>query len=696
MARVRYTRNFLRFVLPGMWVLLLSAVVHAQTPTRFAYAVNTANNSISVLGVDVTTGALTELATVPSGTAPLSVIVDPSARFAYAVNSGSNTVSAFRITEAVPGLAAVQAVASGGVRPVAIVAEPTGRFVYVANAGTGISRFTIAANGTLVRRQSETVGRPTALVAHPSGRFLFAINATPPRINAFAIDIGTGGLTLLDVAPTSGTNPVALTIEPRGRFLYVIDRAGRLVDTFRLNPTSGALTLIQTESVKDPAGLTVDRTGRFLYVASPDNSAVFGFNIGSNGALTSAGATVLGPNGASSITIDPTGRFAYVANAGTPSITQLRLNTATGGLTEGDSISTGQQPAGIAIAHPLERFLFETAWSGQTITIEAFASQPATGAVSSIEDLIVTTSGLSTYPAIEGTGRFVYALENSEDITAFRIEPGTGQLTQIQTMGFPPEAGGSTALTADPTGRFLYVACVCNSLDTRIRIFSINPITGLLTDAGGGGGPGNFFTLAGGAVDPSGRFLYIAGTENDVIEAFATNPSDGGVTAIGTTPTSPSARDLAIDPLGRFLFLGSGAVGSGVVEAFRIGASGVLTPAGSVVFDDDIVRTVDVDRTGRFLFVGVNNGDMVTLAVNQANGTLTAGIPPASLGPLQAGPLAAVVDATGRFLHVGYGGANGAGIRTFRINPTDGSLTTVDDATTVGSPQGIVAPGPFR
>ena len=119
----------------------------AIEPTgRFAYA-NVGNNPGTLLAysIDATTGALTQIGSVPAGDTPFGMAVDPSGRFLYAANRNSNNVSAYSIDPRTGALTPVpgQPFAAGSV-PNSVTVDRTGRFAYSANqADNTITVFTI-------------------------------------------------------------------------------------------------------------------------------------------------------------------------------------------------------------------------------------------------------------------------------------------------------------------------------------------------------------------------------------------------------------------------------------------------------------------------------------------------------------------------------------------------------------------------
>ncbi len=688
-------------IFAGISILAASAHAEAQVPTRLAYSANVGNDSVGVFAVAPATGALALVGTVPTGGDPRAVAVDVSGRFVYVANPDENRVSAFRI-DAASGL--VPLTPATATNPVALALEPTGRFVYAASGNTGeIAKFQIRTNGTLLARGVEDAGlRAIALAVHPSGRFLYCIDAESARVLAYTIDAATGDLQLFSAPLLGETGPNALAIEPRGRTLYVLHDLDDLVTVFRINAQTGALTQTQQISVKNPVAVVVEQTGRFLYVASPENNALFAYAISqADGTLTHADTEVLALTQPISVTVDPTNRFLYAASVVADRVTRLSINPATGVMTEGPSVPGGGRPLALAMAHPSERFLYTSGTPVQNgnQALEGFRIGAADGALTSVDDFGL--NDLATELVVEPSGRFAYVLNvNDHTIETFGVDVSTGALTNLQTLTMPNPVGGSSALTVEPTGRFLYVACFCNSAtNASVRAFGINATTGLLTDLGGSGGTGNLFANSG-VVDLTGRFLYFANAFSPGVQAFAIDQTSGLVTALSLTPIDTAVAQLAMDPTGRFLYV---VRFNGTVQAFRASSTtGALTAAGSVTLNAVTGGGATVDRTGRFFFVLSSpgqGGSVHSFLIDQATGALQAsGNPPVFLGNNIAAEWM-VTDATGRFIHVGHGiptPTGAKGIRTFSIEPVTGAVTSTSNAPTPFPPTQMGTTGRIR
>jgi 6-phosphogluconolactonase len=683
-------------ILAGIALHLAAGDIQAQVPTRLAYSVNAAD-SVGIFSVSPGAGALNQLGTVQTAAGPGAIAVDHSGRFVYVANVEADRVSAFRIDGT--GLASLGTVTAND--PLTLALDPTGRFLYAADSGLGaISKFQIRTNGALTSLGIEDAGlRAVALAVHPSGRFLYCVDGADARVLVFTIDVANGDLQPL-TSPLSGApNPIALAVEPRGRFLYVLHDRENLLTVFRINPGTGALTAIQSIAVKNPAAVAVERMGRFLYVASPENNAVFAYGISqAQGTLTFVGTEVLIQPQPVSVTVDPTNRVLYAVSAA-GRVTRLSIDPATGVLTEGPSLAGTGRPLALAVAHPTERFLYARGEPvlGGNEALQAFRISDANGALTLVDDF--TLEDTETELVLERTGRFVYVLNhNDATIDAFSINLSTGELTRIQTLALPAQTTQASGLTVEPTGRFLYVSCVCNTTNSRIRAFRIDAATGLLSDLGGTGGDGNFLADAS-TSDLTGRFLYMSTFNSNEIQAFAINQATGLLTTLGVTQAvSNGIASLVMDPLGRFVYA---TTLTGYVHAFRVStATGGLTSAGSLLLESSGARGAGIDRTGRFLYPVTrgSGGSVYTFAIDQVSGELEeSGVPPVYLGDSNRGESAAV-DATGRFLHVGHDvlvGSAPDGIMTFRINPATGAVTLTSGITSF-APTSLGTSGPIR
>ena len=107
------------------------AAVAAETPYQAWDAVRAIAVDYEVLPAVVDAAAGTVVASVPVGTSPMGVVVNPEGTRAYVANAASGTVSV--IDTATDAVIATVPVGAG---PYGLAVTPTGKYVYVANSNS--------------------------------------------------------------------------------------------------------------------------------------------------------------------------------------------------------------------------------------------------------------------------------------------------------------------------------------------------------------------------------------------------------------------------------------------------------------------------------------------------------------------------------------------------------------------------------
>jgi 6-phosphogluconolactonase (cycloisomerase 2 family) len=222
--------------------------IAANPAAPFVYVVNYSSSDVYEYSIGVG-GSLTALGIMPAalnGNAA-SIALNPTGTYAYVANytypSNVGSVSQYSVGTGAPGalLPLVPATVPTGSLPNDIVVDPSGRFVYVVNSntngnGNSISQYTIGANGQLTPMSPPTVPtgtEPWSITIDAAGRNAYVPNRNNRNVGTvthFTIDATTGALTLaVAVAPatnpvTAGTGPTSLAIDPSGNFAYVTNR----------------------------------------------------------------------------------------------------------------------------------------------------------------------------------------------------------------------------------------------------------------------------------------------------------------------------------------------------------------------------------------------------------------------------------------------------------------------------------------
>jgi len=319
-------------------------------------------------------------------------------------------------------------------------------------------------------------------------------------------------------------------------------------------------------------------------------------------------------------------------------------------------------------------------------SVSAF-SVATNGALSEVAGSPFATGGAGHTPSLYSANRivvvnnFLYASNaDSNDVSAFTIDPGTGVLTAVSGSPFPTNAFDDTthsgiSLAATPDGQFLYAGSTgLNSEFTvgSITIFRIDSTTGVLTTVG-------VPVPAGGAVygmkvSPDGKFLVAALSQSSEIAVFAIQ-SDGSLQAVANSPftlSSGAATSVDINCAGDLLFAGGN---SANIYAFNIAPDGQLSAVTGAPFATGILsnQVVALSTDDGTLFSSNQGSNTVTAFTVNADGSLT--VPGTSVGAGSGAsyPGGLSVSEDGSFLYAADTAVTGGsgGISTFIL---DGAL----------------------
>jgi 6-phosphogluconolactonase (cycloisomerase 2 family) len=287
----------------------------------------------------------------------------------------------------------------------------------------------------------------------------------------------------------------------------------------------------------------------------------------------------------------------------------------------------------------------------------------------------VATAQFTIEPPEPDYKHYAYvANSESQTISAFTIDPGTGTLTPIAGSPFPAGGAHPWSVASPPSGKFLYVL---NYATRDISIFGIDASTGALTTTSGLPCPtgGTYPTWI--SIEPTGRFIYVADSAMNVVSGFAINATTGALTPFAGSPfsTGISPVSIAIDPSGKFAYAAN--AGSHSLSAFAIDAvTGLLStvPGSPFSVGGTSPTTVGVDPSGKYVYVTNGASDNISaFAIDSASGALAVvpGSPFASGGTA---PAFVALDPSGKFAYAANAGAT---ISAFAIAAASGVLTAV-------------------
>jgi len=288
------------------------------------------------------------------------------------------------------------------------------------------------------------------------------------------------------------SNPAFVAIHPNGRYLYAVSERGSPdgghVFSFALDRGSGLLTLLNDRHSggQGPCHLTVDSSGGWVLVANYSDGGVATLRILEDGSLGEDGARLKhegsgvdpdrqqGPH-AHSINQTPDGSRVVVADLGTDKVVLYRFDPVDGSLTPNDPpwgmVDPGSGPRHVAF-HPDGDRVYVL--NEMFATLSTFSYDPAVGALESLQTISMLPDDFdgarsAAEVVVHPSGRFVYASNRGHDsIAIFGVRPEDGTLI---VMGHEPSGGRNPRNFAiDPSGAYLFAA---NQNTNNVVVFRI-------------------------------------------------------------------------------------------------------------------------------------------------------------------------------------------------------------------------------
>ncbi|HEY1677616.1 MAG TPA: beta-propeller fold lactonase family protein [Candidatus Sulfotelmatobacter sp.] len=350
-------------------------------------------------------------------------------------------------------------------------------------------------------------------VAQPAG-FVYTVgfdmnNLQSTTIQGFTIVPGNGALAKTLQGPvTANVDPVALAPDKGGYRLYVADYVSGDVFAYFIDRQNGHLDPVPGAPFaanRSVAAVAVHPRGKLIFAALSEyapGDGVAVFQLQDDGSLKLAPgspyATQTGPQG---LTMDPDGNYLYVAD-GSGYIDAFQIDTVSAALTPlpGSPYPT---PVVAACGNTYPRDVFDLNGKylynadGTAGVADGFAIEPTTGTLTALsgspwEDTHCEGGSGIDYVqawmsprslAVEGTGKFLYALNEFEDNIAIYSIASNGALKFKKFT--PANSACYGAVRTDSTGNYLYAGgCTLSYTNPGYNLlvgFSINHTTGDLT-----------------------------------------------------------------------------------------------------------------------------------------------------------------------------------------------------------------------
>jgi len=332
--------------------------VDAAVPAHVVTYVSGYGPNIAWLDLNVTTGALTAVASLPSALASPSYLAMTGTHL-YSASEGASRISAYAIDQTTGALTFINDQPSGGDGPAHVAVDRAGKFVLVANYGNGmIAVLPIRADGGLsAPKQTINAGANAhQILTDPSNTHVLVPCKGANYVAQYLFDPATGTLTANAVprlVTAAGAGPRHLAFAPDGAHAYLVNELDSTIVALAYDGATGRLSTLQTVSTRAAgatgantgAEIAVHPSGKWVWTSNRGDNNLAAFSIASSGMVTAAGHTPSGGMTPRAFAIDPTGAWLFAANQGSSTVTTFAIDKTTGALAARGTPLAATQPS---------------------------------------------------------------------------------------------------------------------------------------------------------------------------------------------------------------------------------------------------------------------------------------------------------------------------------------------------------------
>jgi 6-phosphogluconolactonase len=317
-------------------------------------------------------------------------------------------------------------------------------------------------------------------------------------------------------------------------------------DTGKLGPVSLAA------KANNPGYLALSPDGSHLYAITSDGGgSVAAFKVGADGRLAFINRVSSGSGGPCYLSVDASGKYVFAANYGGGSVECVRINPdGSLGATTASATFHGSGPDPVRQIKPFAHWIaadpsdqFVYACDLGTDHVWTYKFDAATGAfIAPVDPPGILPPGSGPRHLAFGSGaHFAYVNgEMGRNITTFRRDASTGALTAIQTLPLVPGAKSAAGITtaeviSHPSGKWLYVSSRGDDILAVFAIGADGKLTFIQDVSCGVKFPRGF------GIDPTGRWLIVAGQYDGGLAVHSIDPATGKLTLLGQQAKVPSA-----------------------------------------------------------------------------------------------------------------------------------------------------------
>jgi len=302
------------------------------------------------------------------------------------------------------------------------------------------------------------------------------------------------------------------------------------------------------------------------------------------------------------IAIHPSNQFVFAANQGENTISLLKVDASSGSLKEVLPRTNAGQSPGPMLIDPTGNFLFVANQGSNDISVFSVASS---GALSPVTQpgggLTLPVGSIPTAMSMPTSGSLLFvSVPTFSSVYAFTVSSGV--LTPAP--GSPVSVtDGLSSVTASPTGNYVFVP---NPATNTISGYSVHPSAANLLQilpsspfpniCGSSSTTSTCSSPFGAAVDPSGKYLYIANYNSTDVSQYTINSSTGFLTPLTTTTPTAGTNPAFImfDPGGVFVYVAN--VGSRSITQLKLNADGSLAGTSNSIQVGDVPRALAFTR----------------------------------------------------------------------------------------------------
>lgn len=311
-----------------------------------------------------------------------------------------------------------------------------------------------------------------------SRTFIYVSCAGSRAIEVFALDTHTGE-TIPHQRLVLPGSPSPLKISPDGRLLLVGTKSENTLLTCSIDPENGELAVLGSAPCPGgPTYVSCSRTMRTAFAASYGDNLLAAFPLESNGRPLPVTQVERGLARAHAAVIDASDRWMLVPTLGADAIRVFRLaddGRFDANVPEQVSVRPGSGPRHLVFSPDNRHVHCLNELDG---SIDLFDFDGTNGTLTLRQSVSMMPHGVDGKPwaaelRVSSDGAFLFATERrSSTLAVFSVETQNGQLA---LFGHYPTETQPRGMAIDPSSRWLAVA---GQLSNHLTVYAVNPETG--------------------------------------------------------------------------------------------------------------------------------------------------------------------------------------------------------------------------